>query len=211
MIALHSSCVINPIKPHKNASQIAIDNLYEVRNTFGSISSLCHIYSFSLYVVTTSNICIYLSTHPSIEQSVIINDLWRFDHTTNPKLYQNISLSWWDEAFNQQYKDILLHTKMKNFNISSGFSLKRSIKDIFIFYSFSTKEKSSIAKDFYINNLNLFFAIGDSYYNAIFHIFNKNYPNIEIPNNIDGNHYNPIDEKSFKASHLHLVVNNSRG
>lgn len=166
--------------------------LSDIRGTY----NIDHI---AINIVTPENKLIILSISPSVEYNLIIQNLWQYDKSFFPQLYKENEFFYWEEAYLPGHNNLIRALKQEKHNYHLGIGLTRRLDDLYLTYSFATRNPSVKLKSYYLERQSELLLLGDYAFKCMDNIYKKFHTNISTPKN---------GQPLVKNSHLKLVVNN---
>lgn len=183
---------------HPSAKIISFKHKLFILNSFNkNIQGILGIDYFSLMIVDSKKQVSLYSTCPSLEFSLINDNLWKLDGMFKQKNHQDGAFFFWDELYQNGFKKTLIKEKETKFRFLYGFCLMKQLKDVFAIYSFATKSQAE--KEVYRNSKNMLLKIGDYFFDEL-KIIHSQYV-MEEKKDLSLNNF---------SSYLNLVIDNSR-
>ncbi len=153
------------VKLHPRAKFISFEHKHSILKAFSNIQGMLGIDYFSLMIVDSKKQVSLYSTCPSLEFSLISDNLWEVDGMFNQKNHLEDALFFWDELYHNDFKNTLIKEKETKFGFNFGLCVMKQLKDIFVIYSFATKTQNE--KELYRNSKDTLLKIGDCLYNEL--------------------------------------------
>ncbi len=153
------------VKLHPSAKIISFEHKVFILNAFNNIQGMLGIDYFSLMIVDSKKQVSLYSTCPSLEFSLISDNLWEVDGMFNPAYHKDGAFYFWDELYHDDFKKTLTKEKETKFGFLFGFYVMKQLKDIFVIYSFATKSQAE--KEVYRNSKDTLLKIGDCLFNEL--------------------------------------------
>ncbi|HSW68791.1 MAG TPA: hypothetical protein VLI69_01365 [Gammaproteobacteria bacterium] len=182
---------------HPNIINMLFENKKEILRKLSDLRALHFIDHISITVINEFKKIAVFSITPSVEFNLIVHGLWKFDNSFFPETSEDNTFFWWEEGYEISLFGILKEMKEAQHNFTLGLSLVRKYEKTKIVYSFATRSQNANLKDYYFDNINELFKIGDYGYKLIENIYH-NYAFIKSPFKINS---------SINKPNLRLITN----
>ena len=133
----------------------------QVAAVFNDILGLYEISHFAISHIDNQNRLLTFSSTPSLEFNLFNSELWRFDQTYQPIWYSLCSSSPWQSLYNFKRYDELYYLKQIKHHYPVGLSMAVKTSDSYIIYSIATDKKNPHTQEFFINQQEHFYRIGE--------------------------------------------------
>lgn len=190
------------LKLHPNTLDILFKHKSEIFRKLGDIRGLHYIDHIAITIINPNNEIVVFSITPSVEFNLVLQGIWEFDLSFNPKYYTDSNIVFWDKFYGSGYVNRIKEIKEIQHNFTLGFNLIRKIEDFNIIYTFATRHNHANLKQYYMSIVGELFALGDYGYKLLRNLYIE-YSEEHPPLLIDS----PNNAKKIKK-HLKLIINN---
>jgi hypothetical protein len=163
------------LKDESEAIKNAFGNLAQVLKIAKLVRGVCEIEDFSIYYYDKANCeCSFVSSNPSLEYNLVKKDYLPYDRSFSLTGHAENSFIWWEDNFEEEKKDLLIHEKLINFGYSAGCAIvKQKSATAVIIYAFATKSCRRDIRKYYQENYGELLRIGDFLYMRLSSILHK--------------------------------------
>ncbi|KTC65684.1 putative FlgJ-like protein (plasmid) [Legionella adelaidensis] len=196
------------VKPilHSKLLEILFENRRLVKNIFFEIQGLFDIDYIGLKIINSNKEIIAFSTIPSIEFNLIHQNLWENDVCFIPPNEVRNEIIWWE--FENEYSYELREKKqikLLNNKLTSGFTICRDLNNFCLLFSYATKSKNKLLKEYYTANIYKIMDLGDYFLNSIIPMYNSYHFKDKL---ITSSNFKSKKSTHSNQSSLKLVINN---
>ncbi len=136
---------IDLVTLHPEAKEISFRHKFVILHTFKKkILGILGLDYIALLIVDKNQVLSIYSSCPALEFNLIYNSLWMHDGIFEVKNHTADSFMYWDELYNNDSKKRLIAEKEVKFGFKFGFYVMKSIDDLFVIYSFATKQQNAL-------------------------------------------------------------------
>lgn len=160
-------------KLHKDILLISPLNYTRIRKAYKQVLGLNGIDHLSINMVNPEGEIVFLSSTPATGQNVCGTDLWRYDFSIHPEMYENKKFYWWDACYATGMKKVLKFEKETKNKLNCGFICTRKVEDFHLMYSFATREPDLEIRENIEKYQNVFVDMGDYCYGLVRDLYER--------------------------------------
>lgn len=166
--------VVKLPKLHKDLLVISLLHYSKIRKAYSEILGLNAIDHLSINMVNPEGEIVFLSSTPATGQNICAGNLWHYDFSIHPQVYENQPFYWWHNCYAEGMQQLLKSEKETKNNLSYGFVFSQKTPENFhILYSFATREADPEVCSDIEQHQNLFIAMGEHCYNLVRPIYEQ--------------------------------------
>jgi len=190
---------------HENIIDILFQHKEEIYIKFNDLLGIFLIDYIAIKIIDPNNELVIFSITPSVEYNLLVQGLWKYDHSFTMNFQKNNVFYVWEKAYYETYFNEIKSIKEFKHGFTFGFNISKQIDSFHFTYSYATRSKNSKLYHYYHSHVNELSALGDYSYKLIRSIYAKYCnPNFTLPS-ISCKQNDPP-----KFPLLKLMVNNKR-
>ncbi len=161
----------NQAAPHPHLLEALFAFRSKIARVFNDIYGLYGINHLAITRVNRDKQFLIFSATPAIEFNLFSGKLWRHDKTYHLNWFQRCSQASWQTLYDSERYDELYYLKQIKHRYPIGSTLAAASADTFFIYSFASKRACSQTREFFANQYDDFYKIGQYCTNSLLPLF----------------------------------------